>query len=101
MATTVSVLEKNALTKALMIDASHANCGKKCTDMPATYEAIARQRAEGTRAIIGAMLESNLVAGAQGLADKECLVYGQSITDQCIDWETTEKLIRETAEKLG
>jgi 3-deoxy-7-phosphoheptulonate synthase len=84
-----------------MIDASHANCGKKCTDMPETYRAILQQRAGGARQVIGAMLESNLVAGAQGLADKECLVYGQSITDQCIDWETTESLIRETAEKLG
>lgn len=100
VAQTVTVLEKNGLVKTLMIDASHANCGKKCTDMPATYEEIVRQRAEGNRAIIGAMLESNLVAGAQGLTEKECLVYGQSITDQCIDWDTTEKLIRETARRV-
>src|SRR5688572_23531876 len=101
VAETISTLEKNALTKTLMIDASHANCGKKCTGMPATYEAILRQRVDGTRAIIGAMLESNLVAGAQGLEDKDCLVYGQSITDQCIDWETTEALIRDTAARLS
>jgi 3-deoxy-7-phosphoheptulonate synthase len=101
VADTISTLEKNALTKTLMIDASHANCGKKCTGMPATYEAILRQRLDGTRAIIGAMLESNLVAGAQGLEDKDCLVYGQSITDQCIDWETTETLIRDAAARLG
>jgi 3-deoxy-7-phosphoheptulonate synthase len=101
VAQTVTTLEKNGLTRTLMIDASHANCGKKCTDMPATYEAIVKQRIEGNRAIIGAMLESNLVAGAQGLADKECLVYGQSITDQCIDWATTERLVRETAERLA
>ena len=101
VAQTVSTLEKNGLNRSLMIDASHANCGKKCSDMPATYEAILKQRAEGNRAIIGAMLESNLVAGAQGLADKECLVYGQSITDQCIDWATTEMLVRKTAEHLG
>ena len=100
VAKTISVLEKNALPRSLMIDASHANCGKNCTDMPATFEAIVDQRAGGTTGIIGSMLESNLVAGAQGLADKECLVYGQSITDQCIDWDTTEKLIREAAEKV-
>jgi 3-deoxy-7-phosphoheptulonate synthase len=47
------------------------------------------------------MLESNLVAGAQGLVeDKAALVYGQSITDQCIDWPTTEQLVRETAESF-
>ena len=100
VANTVSALEKNGLVKTLMIDASHANCGKRFTEMPATYREILRQRAEGTKAIIGAMLESNLVAGAQGLTDKECLVYGQSITDQCIDWETTETLIRETADRV-
>ena len=47
------------------------------------------------------MLESNLVAGHQPLAGPaESLVYGQSITDACIDWETTERLIGEMAEKL-
>jgi 3-deoxy-7-phosphoheptulonate synthase len=97
---TVLALGKNGLTKTLMIDASHANCAKKFSEMPATYREIVRQRAEGTRAIIGAMLESNLVGGAQSLQDKECLVYGQSITDQCIDWSTTETLIRETAERV-
>ena len=48
--------------------------------------------------VIGAMLESNLVAGAQSLGkDRSALVYGQSITDQCIDWATTETLVREAA----
>ena len=48
------------------------------------------------KGVIGAMLESNLVAGAQSLGkDRNALVYGQSITDQCIDWPTTEALVRE------
>jgi 3-deoxy-7-phosphoheptulonate synthase len=81
-----------------MIDASHANCAKEAQRMPATFREILVQRAEGTRGIIGAMLESNLVAGAQSLGkDKGALVYGQSITDQCIDWPTTEALVREAA----
>lgn len=100
VAQTVAALEKNGLAKTVMVDASHGNCGKKCTEMPATYREIVRQRAEGARAVIGAMLESNLVAGAQALEDKECLVYGQSITDQCIDWETTEELVRQTARSI-
>ena len=51
--------------------------------------------------IIGAMLESNLVAGNQEFPQElVSLIYGQSITDKCIDWETTEKLIFEAAEKL-
>lgn len=91
----LAALQKNGLAPKVMIDASHANCGKDCRKMPATYEEIVRQRKGGTKGIIGAMLESNLVAGAQAMADsRDALVYGQSITDQCIDWETTEKLLR-------
>ena len=100
VAQTVKALEKNGLARTIMIDASHANCGKKCTEMAATYREILRQRQEGRREIIGAMLESNLVAGAQALQGKDCLVYGQSITDQCIDWSTTEELVRETADRF-
>ena len=82
-----------------MADASHANCHKKQTLMPATYRAILDQRVK-EKGLIGAMLESNLLAGAQSLDDgMDALEYGKSITDQCIDWATTEQLIRETAEK--
>jgi 3-deoxy-7-phosphoheptulonate synthase len=100
---TLAALEKNGLPKYVMIDASHANCGKSCRKMAATYREILGHRfgASAMRGVIGAMLESNLVAGAQGLGeDKEALVYGQSITDQCIAWEETATLVRETA-KLG
>jgi 3-deoxy-7-phosphoheptulonate synthase len=91
-------LEKNGLLPVLMVDASHANCGKEAQRMPATFREIIVQRAGGTRGIIGSMLESNLVAGAQSLGkNREALVYGQSITDQCIDWPTTEVLVREAA----
>jgi len=96
IATALTSLQKNGLKPTLMVDASHANCGKDCRRMPATFREIMAQRTSGTRGIIGAMLESNLVAGAQALADsREALVYGQSITDQCIDWETTVELLRE------
>ena len=97
VAQTLAALEKNGLVKTLMIDASHANCAKDCRKMPATYREIVAQRF-GENGVIGAMLESNLVAGAQALGeDRAALVYGQSITDQCIDWPATEQLIRETA----
>ncbi len=100
VAKTLAALEKNGLARSVMIDASHANCGKDCRKMPATYRAIVAQR-PGDGGVIGAMLESNLVAGAQGLVeDKSALVYGQSITDQCIDWPTTEQLVIETAENF-
>ena len=65
--------------------------------MPATFREILAQRSSNS-GVIGAMLESNLVAGAQSLGkDRSALVYGQSITDQCIDWATTETLVREAA----
>jgi len=92
----LGALQKNGLLPKVLIDASHANCDKDCRKMPATFQEITRQRKSGNPGVIGAMLESNLVAGAQALAEsREALVYGQSITDQCIDWETTVKLLRE------
>ncbi len=61
---------------------------------------VVAQRISGTDAIIGAMLESNLVAGNQPFPGASgSLVYGQSITDACIDWETTERIILEVAER--
>ena len=98
---TRKLLEKNGLPASIMIDASHGNCSKNHLRMPAVFEEIVRQRTAGERAVIGAMLESNLVAGAQSfprpLAD---LVYGQSITDNCIDWQTTEEIVLRAAEVL-
>jgi 3-deoxy-7-phosphoheptulonate synthase len=81
-----------------MIDASHGNCRKDHNLMPAVFEEIVRQRAAGDTSIIGAMLESHLVAGAQKFPQPlDQLVHGQSITDACIGWETTEKLILQAA----
>jgi 3-deoxy-7-phosphoheptulonate synthase len=96
---TLELLAKNGLKPAVMIDASHANCSKDYRKMPSVFREILRQRREGARGIIGAMLESNLVAGAQAMTENaDGLTYGQSITDPCIDMETTEILIREAAE---
>lgn len=97
VAKTLAELQKHGLPRVVMIDASHANCGKKAAQMPDTFRAIVEQR-KTESGIIGAMLESNLVAGAQSLDDnKDALEYGKSITDQCIDWPTTEALVREAA----
>lgn len=94
----LELLVKNRLSPAVMIDASHANCSKDFRKMPAVFRDILRQRAEGARGVIGAMLESNLVEGAQAMNDSPvALTYGQSITDPCIDWATTEELVREAA----
>ena len=61
-----------------------------------------RQRTAGNRGIVGLMLESHLNAGNQSLnGDRSTLKYGVSITDPCIDWQTTEVLLRETAEVIA
>ena len=69
-----------------MIDCSHANSNKDYTRQALVAHDVAAQVAAGNRNIIGVMIESNLVAGAQKLVPGKPLVYGQSITDACIDW---------------
>ena len=94
VAETREMLIKHGLRPSIMIDASHGNCNKDEKLMPTVFEEIVRQRAAGDTSIIGAMLESNLVGGAQKFPQAlDQLVYGQSITDACMDWETTERLI--------
>ena len=99
---TIRALQASKLHPAVMIDASHGNCGKDHARMPGVFREIIRQRAAGEKRIIGAMLESNLVAGHQKFPQPLAnLVRGQSITDACIDWDTTETLLREAAEMLA
>ncbi|MGE9271232.1 MAG: 3-deoxy-7-phosphoheptulonate synthase, partial [Verrucomicrobiales bacterium] len=94
-------LETAKLPPAIVVDASHANCGKDDKRMPGVFREIVRQRSAGDPSIIGAMLESNLVAGNQNFPQPlSQLTRGQSITDKCIDWETTESLLREAADAL-
>jgi 3-deoxy-7-phosphoheptulonate synthase len=98
---TRETLLKHDLAPGIMVDASHANCGKDCAQMPAVFEKIIGQRAAGDTSVTGAMLESHLVAGNQRFPQPlDQLTYGQSITDQCIDWKTTERIVLEAAEKL-
>jgi 3-deoxy-7-phosphoheptulonate synthase len=93
---TLALLTKNSLPPVVMIDASHANCSKDYLKMPEVFREILRQRRVGARGIVGAMLESNLIAGAQAFpVSPDALTYGQSITDPCIGWEATEELVRE------
>ena len=80
-----------------MIDFSHANSCKDSKRQAIVCHDVAAQVAAGNRDIIGVMIESNLVAGAQKLVPGQPLVYGQSITDACIDWDETHKLLAELA----
>jgi 3-deoxy-7-phosphoheptulonate synthase len=89
--------ERVGARPAVMIDASHANSGKKPEKQPLVLEDIGGQIAAGDRRIVGVMIESNLVAGRQEVVAGKPLVYGQSITDGCIDWETTAGVLERLA----
>lgn len=81
----------------LMIDASHGNSGKRPERQPLVIEDIAAQIEAGDRRIGGVMVESHLVAGRQDLVPGRPLLYGQSITDGCIDWATSMKVLERLA----
>jgi 3-deoxy-7-phosphoheptulonate synthase len=81
----------------LMVDASHGNSGKRPERQPLVVEDIAAQIAAGDRRIGGVMIESNLVAGRQDLVPGRPLLYGQSVTDGCIDWPTSVRLLEQLA----
>lgn len=94
-------LEKSGLKKNIMIDCSHANSSKDANLQPLVMQDVANQILDGNKSIIGLMVESNLNFGNQSIpSDLSQLKYGVSVTDACIDWETTEKSIREMHEKL-
>ncbi|MEY2516047.1 MAG: 3-deoxy-7-phosphoheptulonate synthase [bacterium] len=81
------------LAERVVIDASHGNSRKNHEQQPDVAREIGEQVAQGNRAIVGVMLESFLVAGRQELDGAEPLTYGQSITDACIDWDTTVSVL--------
>jgi 3-deoxy-7-phosphoheptulonate synthase len=76
-----------------MIDCSHANSAKRFERQVEVARAIGAQVAAGSRGIIGAMVESNLVAGRQDLVPGRPLVFGQSVTDACLGWEDSERAL--------
>lgn len=95
-----SAMEKANLPKRIMIDCSHANANKDHERQALVALNVAEQLASGNESIIGIMLESHINAGNQSLKDPKDLAYGISITDACIDWATTEKLMMKLYDKL-
>jgi 3-deoxy-7-phosphoheptulonate synthase len=85
------------LSERLIVDASHDNSGKDHERQAVVAREIAEQVAGGDEAIVGVMLESFLVGGNQSVGDGSNLTYGQSITDKCMDWETTVDVLAELA----
>jgi 3-deoxy-7-phosphoheptulonate synthase len=84
----------------VMIDASHANSSKRPENQTLVTADIAAQVSAGDEHIMGVMIESNLVAGRQDHVPGRPLTYGQSITDGCIDFETTARVLRELADAV-
>ena len=100
VADTAAQMEKAGLAPRIMIDFSHANSSKDYRRQAVVCHDVAAQIAAGDKRIMGAMIESNLVAGAQPLVPGQPLVYGQSITDPCIDWPETHTLLKELAQAV-
>ena len=99
VAEALAQLEAAGLPARLVVDASHDNSDKDPARQRLVASDIAQQVAEGNGAIVGVMLESFIVAGRQDLGSGD-LVYGQSITDACMDWETTAEALDELAEAV-
>jgi 3-deoxy-7-phosphoheptulonate synthase len=94
-------LQAAGLASAVLIDCSHGNSGKDYRRQGEVLNNVVAQRLAGAASIIGVMLESNLLAGSQPFPRPSgSLVYGQSITDGCLDWETTEHLLSEVADAM-
>jgi 3-deoxy-7-phosphoheptulonate synthase len=94
-------LQKAGVRTGIMIDASHANSHKLPENQPLVVEEVARQLETGDNRIVGVMVESNLVAGRQDLVPGREMVYGQSITDGCIDWDTSVTVLERLASAVA
>ncbi len=102
IAETEAALAKAGLLSSILVDCSHANSSKDPGRQPEVMRNVLDQITAGNQSIIGTMVESNLEAGNQRFPQpKTDLRYGVSITDGCIDWATTESLIRETHAALA
>ena len=96
-----AALAKAKVSNKIMIDTSHANSNKDPYLQPLVLKNITEQILDGNTSIVGIMVESHLKGGRQDIPENLCdLVYGQSVTDGCIDWDTTEKALLEMHEAL-
>ncbi|MCD8535100.1 MAG: 3-deoxy-7-phosphoheptulonate synthase, partial [Verrucomicrobia bacterium] len=92
-----AAIARSGATPRIMVDCSHANSGKKPENQPVVWNDILAQRAAssaGSSPVFGAMIESFIEAGSQSIpADLTQLQYGVSVTDACLSWRDTEKLL--------
>ena len=97
----INLVSNQGMHPSVVVDCSHANCGKDHKKMNISFRELVRQKANNaTPGLAGLMLESFLHEGNQKLEDPKNLKYGVSITDPCINWEETVELITEADKKL-
>ncbi|MBT3345974.1 MAG: 3-deoxy-7-phosphoheptulonate synthase [Gemmatimonadetes bacterium] len=88
---------------AIVVDCSHANSGKKHSHQEAVWDSVIQQRVDGNDTIVGLMVESHLEEGNQKIGDQGLtgLQYGVSVTDECVGWETTQRMLHGAYDALG
>ena len=91
-----SELRSNGLTPSIMIDCSHANSNKDHKNQSLVLDSVINQKRNGNNSIMGLMIESNIEEGSQKISQQ--LRYGVSVTDACVGWSETEKMLRKLAE---
>ena len=98
---TMTMLNNAGVNNRIMVDMSHANSNKDHNRQRDVCNSLCTQIADGSEAIMGVMIESNLVEGKQDIGDGTDLTYGQSITDACLGWEDTHQCLRQLAEAVA
>jgi len=93
-----TALEDAGVNRRVIVDCSHGNSNKDFKRQHLVAREVAKQYAEGSDNVFGVMIESNLIEGNQKVIDKDNLIYGQSITDACVGWDETEKILSELAD---
>jgi 3-deoxy-7-phosphoheptulonate synthase len=96
---TEEILSKHGVRPAIMVDCSHGNSNKRPEKQEIVLRDIVRQIVDGNQSIVGTMIESHLHGGNQKISPE--MQYGVSITDKCLDWESTERALRDAYEHLG
>jgi 3-deoxy-7-phosphoheptulonate synthase len=96
-----TLMSAMGLHPAIMVDCSHGNAGKKFQAEETVWEDVLLQRVRGNTSLIGMLVESNLVEGNQPIpSDLATLRYGVSVTDECVGWKTTERMLRHAAAEM-
>lgn len=103
IADTSEILKRNQLVQKVLVDCSHGNSGSNACMQTSVFESVLVQSLEGNKNILGMILESYFFRGNQKLTfgEEKKLIPGVSVTDACLDWETTEKLVLWAKEKIN